>query len=67
MEKVEYKIYLSSKPSNLEKGNVWYFICPATHKFCRKLYDVGRYFVHREDLPNAYYEKQTLSQKNRDL
>lgn len=66
-QQVEYKIYLRCKASNLGKGKVWFFICPVTHKLCRKLYNEGRYFVHREALSNAYYEKQILFKKNRDL
>lgn len=25
-----YKVYLTSTPSNLHKGEIWYFICPQT-------------------------------------
>ena len=39
-----YKVYLTSTPSNLNKGEIWYFICPQTKKRCRKLYSIGGYF-----------------------
>ena len=32
-----YKVYLTSTPSNLNRGEIWYFICPQTKKRCRKL------------------------------
>src|SRR5690554_4403135 len=34
----KYKIYLTSIRSNLNKGKIWYFLCPHTNKRCRKLY-----------------------------
>ena len=65
-EDINYKVPLVSLPSNLGKGKVWYFLCPATHKRCRKLYRFGKYFLHREAF-NAMYEKQTYSAHNRAL
>jgi hypothetical protein len=35
---VDYKIRLITKPSNLGKGKVWYFVCPQTFQPCRILY-----------------------------
>ena len=32
-----YKVYLTSTPSNLYKCEIRYFICPHTKKRCRKL------------------------------
>lgn len=34
----DQEIYLASKPSNLGKGKIIYFICPYTKKLCRNLY-----------------------------
>lgn len=62
-----YKVYLEAIPSNLGKGKIWYFICPQTHKRCRKLYSVGGYFLHREAFKGAMYEKQTQSKKWREI
>ena len=62
-----YKVYLTSTPSNLNKGKIWYFICPQTKKRCRKLYSIGGYFLHREAFNGCMYETQTQSKKNRQL
>lgn len=62
-----YKVYLTSIPSNLGKGEIWYFICPHTKKRCRKLYLIGGYFLHREAFKGCMYETQTQSKKYRQL
>jgi hypothetical protein len=62
-----YKVYLTSTPSNLTKGEIWYFICPKTKKRCRKLYSIGGYFLHREAFNGCMYESQTQSKRNRQL
>jgi len=63
----KYKVYLTSTPSNLGKGLIWYFICPNTGKRCRKLYSIGGYFLHREAFNGCMYEKQTQSKFARKL
>jgi hypothetical protein len=63
----KYKVYLTSTPSNLGKGFIWYFICPNTGKRCRKLYSIGGYFLHREAFNGIMYEKQTQSKFARKL
>jgi hypothetical protein len=60
-----YKVYLTSTPSNLNRGEIWYFICPQTKKRCRKLYSIGGYFLHREAFNHCMYETQTKSKKDR--
>lgn len=62
-----YKVYLTSTPSNLKKGVVWYFVCPVTKKRCRKLYLIDGYFLHREAFNGCMYETQTHSKKYRQL
>ncbi|PRY90857.1 hypothetical protein [Mongoliibacter ruber] len=62
-----YKVYLTSTPSNLNRGEIWYFICPQTKKRCRKLYSIGGYFLHREAFNGCMYETQTQSKKYRRL
>jgi len=62
-----YKVYLTSIPSNLNKGDIWYFICPQTNKRCRNLYLISGYFLHREAFKGCMYEKQTQSKKYRQL
>lgn len=34
----DYRVTLSSVPSNLGKGEIYYFICPVNGSRCRKLY-----------------------------
>ena len=62
-----YKVYLTSTPSNLNRGEIWYFICPQTNKRCRKLYSIGGYFLHREAFSGCMYKTQTQSKKYREL
>ena len=60
-EKIRYEVKLISKPSNLGKGIVWYFVCPETGKICRKLHLKDGRFLHRTAFPDLYYENQVLS------
>lgn len=62
-----YKVYFESLPSNLGKGDIWYFVCPVTGKLCRKLYFESNYFLHRTAFKNLVYSKQIESKKNRGL
>ena len=63
----KYKVYLTSTRSNLDLGEIWYFVCPQTKKRCRKLYSIGGYFLHREAFNGCMYETQTQSKKYREL
>jgi len=63
---INYQIFLISKPSNLGKGIIWYFLCPRTNKSCRILYLVGGMFLHREAFLGCMYEKQTYSHNVRN-
>lgn len=63
----KYKVYLTSTRSNLNLGEIWYFLCPQTKKRCRKLYSIGGYFLHREAFNGCMYETQTQSKKYRQL
>ena len=60
-EPINYRIYIEYVPSNLGVGKIPYFICPNTHKYCRKIYKVGNYFLHRTAFKYAMYENQTHS------
>lgn len=64
---INYKVKIISKPSNLGKGVVFYFVCPSTGKHCRKLYLHNGYFLHREAFNDLMYSKQLEGKKNRDL
>lgn len=57
----KYKIQLITIPSNLDKGKIWYFLCPKTFKQCRKLYSIDGFFLHREAFKGCMYESQTRS------
>ncbi len=59
----KYKVILVKTNSNLGKGKIWYFLCPQTHKRCRKLYSIGGYFLHREAFNGCMYDSQTKSKK----
>ncbi|MCF2220957.1 hypothetical protein H9Q08_16860 [Chryseobacterium sp. PS-8] len=58
---IRYEIQLISKPSNLGKAIVWYFVCPKTEKISRTLHLKGGYCYHRSAFPELYYENQVLS------
>jgi len=62
-----YKIWLTSVPSNLGKGKILFFICPQTNKRCRKLYSVCGYFLHRDAFNGCMYESQTKSKSYRQI
>lgn len=62
-----YKINLVCMPSNLGRGKIWYFLCPRTEKRCRKLYNIGGYFLHREAFAGCMYQSQTESKFTRYL
>ena len=63
----KYKVSLVTTNSNLGKGKIWYFLCPQTHKRCRKLYSISGYFLHRESFNYCMYDSQTKSKKWRQI
>jgi len=63
---VRYRIPLESVPRHFG-GCEWYFICPATGRRCRKLYQIGEYFLSRFAFPSAMYREQAASRSNRSL
>ena len=66
-EDISYRVKLTTLPSNLNKGRIWYFICPQTNKRCRKLYLIGKYFFHRDAFVGAMYYSQTHSKFHQSL
>jgi len=60
-QKVNYKVRLITRPSNLGNGLMWFFVCPNTRKVCRKLHLNSGYFLHRTAFSDVYYEKQLQS------
>ncbi|WP_242093617.1 hypothetical protein [Aestuariivivens sediminicola] len=65
--KYDYWVSFQSVLSNLGFGEVWFFICPFTHKRCRKLHLINGSFMHRSNLPSGMYESQTKSKSWRHL
>ncbi|MFT5213422.1 MAG: hypothetical protein ACI9WV_001144 [Patiriisocius sp.] len=66
-EKYNYRVYLVSVKSNLNKGKIWYFECRFTGVRCRKLHLISERFMHRSALPTGMYASQTQSKKWRSL
>ncbi|OIQ16615.1 MAG: hypothetical protein BM557_09900 [Flavobacterium sp. MedPE-SWcel] len=62
-----YIVNLISVPSNLGKGELWFFICPKTGKRCRKLYCIDGYFLHRDAFNGIMYQSQIYSKKWREM
>ena len=62
---VNNKIELTTLPSNLGRGKIWYFVCPQTGKRARKLYNIGGKFLHRTAFNGCMYEIQTYSKAKR--
>jgi hypothetical protein len=60
-EPVQQTIFLISKPSNLGKGLIWFFICSYNGATCRNLIFVNNRFMHRSNLANAMYSTQAES------
>ena len=56
-EPIRYRIDIISKTSNLGKGEILYFVCPSTGKYCRKLILSGGYFLHRCAFNGLLYPK----------
>lgn len=61
---LDYKIQLTSIPSNLGKGEIWYFICPFTGRKAKILYKVygSLHFKSRKAYKKRiYYSSQLFS------
>lgn len=52
-------------PSNLNKCEMSYLLCPETNKHCQKLYSIGGYFLNGEAFKGCMYKSQTQSKKHR--
>lgn len=64
---IRYDVQIIYITSNLGKGQIPLFICPATNKKCRNLYLVNGYFLHRTASKNVIYDSQTQSKYYRFL
>lgn len=59
-----YHIYIKSVPSNLGKGNVYYFVCPLSGFTCRTLYlsqSSFKFGSYQSFKPKLYYPCQLSS------
>jgi hypothetical protein len=65
-QSIRYRVPLVAVPSNLGRGDVWYFLCPFTDKRCRTLYLGDTYFTHRTAF-RGMYQQQTRSRKSREF
>lgn len=65
IHKIDYTVQLIARQSNLGSGLLWFFVCPATQKICRKLHLKNGYFYHRTAFKNLFYEQQVHSKTNR--
>jgi hypothetical protein len=66
-EPIKYRVYLTTVKSNLNKGELYYFICPKTQKRCTILYHVSGYFLHRDAFSNCMYDSQTQGKRCREF
>lgn len=62
--KIDYTVQLVTRPSNLGKGVIWFFVCPKTGKLCRNLYLHSGYFLHRSAF-GLMYECQIENKRMR--
>ena len=63
----KYDIILTSIASNLNRGKIWYFLCPWSGLRCRKLYFIDGIFGHRNAFPGHFYETQIEAKSYRCL
>lgn len=64
---IKYRVNVCTVKSNLNKGEIYYFVCPKTGKRCLKLYFVSDYFLHRDAFVNCMYDSQTQGKRCRDF
>ncbi|TXD48134.1 hypothetical protein [Polaribacter sp. IC063] len=62
-----YRVFVVSVKSNLNKGEILYFKCKFTGMRCRKLYLINGRFQHRTAIKKAMYSTQTKSKKWREI
>lgn len=63
---LDYKIMLTSIPSNLGRGRIWYFICPISGRKSRILYKCygSLYFKSRKAYQGRIYYSCQIANKN---
>ena len=58
-------IGIETRPANIGKGVIRYFVCPVTNRLCRNLYLYNGRFVSQKAMRFAMYKQQTRSKINR--
>jgi hypothetical protein len=63
---MDYVIQLRAIPSNLGRGEVWYFLCPISGRYARILYLAygSEYFKCRKAYRNRIYYKSQICSKS---
>ena len=64
-KQMSYNVTIIERAANLGKGVVRFFLCPITHKPCRKLYLYGDRFISRRAMRGAMYRSQVKSKLDR--
>ena len=64
-KQMNYNVTVIERAANLGKGVVRFFLCPITHKPCRKLYLYGDRFISRRAMRGAMYRSQVKSKLDR--
>jgi len=62
-----YRVFVVSVKSNLNKGEILYFKCKFTGMRCRKLFLIRGKFQHRTAIKTGMYSTQTKSKKWRQI
>ena len=62
---MQYDVAIIERAANLGKGVVRFFLCPITHKPCRKLYLYGDRFISLRAMRGAMYRSQIKSKLDR--
>ena len=62
---VRVPVKLTAMPTNLGKGQRWYFICAYTGRRCTKLHYFNGRFQHRTGIVGSMYDTQTESKSKR--
>lgn len=60
-------ICIVTRPANIGKGVVRYFVCPVTNRLCRNLYLYNGRFVSQKAMRFAMYKQQTRSKISRAI
>ena len=64
-KQMSYNVTIIERAANLGKGVVRFFLCPITHKPCRKLYLYGDRFISLRAMRGAMYRSQIKSKLDR--